>query len=58
MAMSRTISTILLSIVVLDNVSGLRTHLARVHRVLRRIGWYEVLTVRIDPYELGMGEPL
>ena len=56
MAMVRTISTKLPPIVVLENVSGLRTHLARVHRVLHRIGWYEVLTVMIDPYE--MGEPV
>ena len=54
--MVRTISTKLPPIAVLENVGGLRSHLARVHRVLRRIGWYEVLTVMIDPYE--MGEPM
>ena len=56
MAMVRTISTKLPPIAVLENVSGLRTHLARVHRALHRIGWYEVLTVMIDPYD--MGEPV
>ena len=49
----RTISRKLPPVVVLENVSGLRTHLARVHRALHRIGWYEVLTVMIDPFAMG-----
>ena len=53
MAMVRTISTMLRPIVVLESASGLHAHLARVHRVLHRIGWREVLTVMIDPYEMG-----
>jgi hypothetical protein len=41
---------------VLENVWGIRRHLNRVHRALHSLKWYEVITVGIDPYE--MGEPV
>jgi hypothetical protein len=43
-------------IAVLENVSGLRTYLERVHRELYALGWYEVLTIEVDPWD--MGEPV
>ena len=52
----QTLSAKLPVIAVLENVSGLRTHMAKVHRALASIRWYEILTMTIDPYE--MGEPV
>ena len=43
-------------IAVLENVSGLRTYLERIHRELYKLGWYEVLTIEVDPWD--MGEPV
>ena len=55
-AVIKTLSAKLPVIAVLENVSGLRTHMAKVHRALASIRWYEILTMTIDPYE--MGEPV
>ena len=43
-------------IAVLENVSGLRTYLEKVHRALYALGWYEVVTIELDPWD--MGEPV
>jgi len=38
---------------VLENVSGLRKHLGKFHQKLSGLGWYEVLTISLDPMDLG-----
>ncbi len=56
MAVLATLRQKLPPLAVLENVWGIRRHLNRVHRALHSLKWHEVITVGIDPYE--MGEPV
>ena len=55
-AVIRTLRTCLPAVAVLENVLGIKRVLARVWRALRSLQWYEVLTLEIDPHD--MGEPV
>ena len=55
-AMVRTLRACLPAVAVLENVIGIKRVLPKVWKSLRSLQWYEVLTVKIDP--LDMGEPV
>ncbi len=55
-AVCRTLREQLPVVAVLENVCGIRKVLDRVHRELHTLGWYEIMTVRVDPSD--MGEPV
>ena len=54
--MVQTIGTKLPAIAVLENVGGVSRYFAQIWKHIRRLGWYEVVTCRIDPAD--MGEPI
>ena len=51
-----TLRTMLPAVAVLENVAGIDRYLDKVFGRLHRLRWYEVLTVRINPKD--MGEPV
>ena len=52
-AMVRTLRTCLPAVAVLENVIGIKRVLPKVWKSLRCLQWYEVLTVKIDPLDMG-----
>ena len=52
-AVLQTLRTMLPPVAVLENVVGIRRYLDKVWSRLSRLRWYEVLTVRINPKDLG-----
>ena len=52
-AVLKTLRTMLPPVAVLENVVGIRRYLDKVWSRLSRLRWYEVLTVRINPKDLG-----
>jgi len=55
-AVLKTLAAALPAVAVLENVSGIQRYMQKVWRHLRALRWYEVLTVRLDPAD--MGEPV
>ena len=52
----KTLRTMLPPVAVVENVAGIDRYLDKVWSRLSRLRWYEVLTVRINPKD--MGEPV
>ena len=55
-AVLKTLRTMLPPVAVLENVVGVARYLEKVWSRLSQLRWYEVLTVRINPKD--MGEPV